>query len=135
MAERTIAKPETENRERIRGPNLRVLVRSAEGVYFRKALELADRENLVIASNKRMTRALVETDEWKSIREAFACWTGTMVGHAKPGAKLGKFIEYTDPRDGQKYVFPVPEQYRGKRTRFSLQSIRITLLFLMEKIW
>jgi len=109
------AKPETGNTERIRGPNLKVLVKRADGVSYRKALELADERNLVLASNKRMTRALVETDEWKSMREAFACWTGTMTGYAEPGKKLGKFIEYTDPEDGQKYVFPVPEQYRNEK--------------------
>jgi hypothetical protein len=109
------AKPETGNTERIRGPNLKVLVKRADGVSYRKALELADKNNLVLAPNKRMTKALVETDEWKSMREAFACWTGTMTGYIEPGKKLGKFIEYTDPEDGQKYVFPVPEQYRNEK--------------------
>ncbi len=107
-------KPETGNAQRVRGPNLRVLITGANGVPFQEALKRADAENLVLASNKRMTKAFVETDEWKGIREAFTCWTGTMTGYAKPGAKLCKFVEYTDPEDGQKYVFPVPEQYKGK---------------------
>jgi len=109
------AKPKTENTDRVRGPNLRVLVKRADGASFRKALELADQGNLVLAPNKRMTKALVETNEWKSMREAFACWTGTMTGYQKPGKKLGKFIKYIDPEDGQKYVFPVPEQYRSEK--------------------
>ncbi len=122
-------KQKTGNTERIRGPNsekssisspergsgLKVLVKRADGASYRKALELAEEKNLVLAPNKRMTKALVETDEWKSMREAFACWTGTMTGHVEPGKKLGKFIEYTDPEDGQKYVFPVPEQYRNEK--------------------
>ena len=122
-------KQKTGNTERIRGPDsekssisspergsgLKVLVKRADGVSYRKALEFADKNNLVLAPNKRMTKALVETDEWKSMREAFACWTGTMTGYAEPGKKLGKFIEYTDPEDGQKYVFPVPEQYRNEK--------------------
>lgn len=97
------------------GSELRVLVKYANGVSFRKALEIADKENLVLASNKRLTNALVETKEGKNLREAFACWTGTMTGYTKPGEKLGKFIEYTDPEDGQKYIFPVPEQYRSEK--------------------
>ncbi len=109
------AKPETGNRERIRGPNLRVLVKRADGVSYRKALELADGKNLVLAPNKRMGKALVETDEWEGIFEAFACLTGTMTGYKEPGKKLGKFIKYTDTGDGQKYVFPVPEQYRNEK--------------------
>lgn len=108
-------KHETGNTARVRGPNLRVLITRANGVSFQEALKRADKENLVLASNKRMTKALVETNEWKSMREAFACWTGTMAGYSKPEAKLGKFIEYTDSEDGQKYVFPVPEQYRGEK--------------------
>ncbi len=108
-------KPKTGNTDRVRGPNLRVLVKRADGASYRKALELADKNNLVLASNKRMTKALVETDEWKSMREAFACWSGTMTGYKEPGKKLGKFIEYTDLGDGQKYVFPVPEQYKNEK--------------------
>ncbi len=108
-------KQKTGNTERIRGPNLKVLVKRADGASYRKALELADQGNLVLAPNKRMTKALVETEEWKSMTEAFSCWTGTMTGYTEPGKKLGKFIEYTDSRDGQKYVFPVPEQYRNEK--------------------
>lgn len=115
MAERAIAKPETGNSARIRGPNLRVLVKKANGVPFQRALELADKENLALASNRRMAKALIETDEWTSIREAFQCWTGTMAGYSKPRAKLGEFIEYSHPYTGQKYVFPVPEQFRGEK--------------------
>ncbi len=115
MAERTIAKPETEKKERIRGPNLRVLLTRANGVSFQKALEIADKENLVLASSKRITQDLVGADEWKNMRKVFACWSGTMTGYSKPEAKLGKFIEYTNPEDGQKYVFPVPEEYGGEK--------------------
>ena len=86
------AKFETGNTNRVRGPNLRVLVKRADGASFRRALELADQGSLVLASNKRMSKALVETDEWKSMRGAFACWSGTMTGYKEPGKKLGKFI-------------------------------------------
>ena len=97
------------------GSGLRGLATKANGLTFREALELANKENLVLASNKRMTRALVETEEWKGMKEAFPCWTGTMAGYARPDERLGEFIEYTDPEDGQKYVFPVPEQYRKEK--------------------
>jgi hypothetical protein len=62
-----------------------------------------------------MSKALVETNEWESIKRGLPCWTGTMTAYARPGEKLGSSIEYTDPRNGQKYVFPVPVEYQNER--------------------
>ena len=101
--------------ERIRGPNLAVLVKRANGVPMEEALAKADEAGLVIASNKRMSKALVGSEEWKRIREVFACWTGTMTAYDKPDQKLGKIIEYTDSNTGVRYVFPVPEEQQGKK--------------------
>jgi hypothetical protein len=100
---------------RIRGPNLAVLVKSASGVPMEEALRRADDAGLVIASNKRLSQALVGSDEWQSLGEAFACWSGTMVAYEKPGTALGKVIAYSDWKTNTRYVFPVPEEHQGKK--------------------
>ena len=102
-------------KERIRGPDLAVLVKRLNGVPMEEALAKADEKGLVIASNKRLSKALVGSDEWLGIREVFACWSGTMTAYDKPGKKLGKAIEYTDPETCIRYVFPVPEEHQGKK--------------------
>ena len=102
-------------KERARGPNLAVLVKRSDGVPMEEALTKADAVGAVIASSKRLSKALVGSDEWQGIREVFACWTGTMTGYDKPDQKLGKVIEYTDSETGIRYVFPVPEEHQGKK--------------------
>ncbi len=102
-------------KERARGPNLGVLVKRSDGVQMEEALTKADAVGAVIASSKRLSKALVGSDEWQGIREVFACWTGTMTGYDKPDQKLGKVIEYTDSETGIRYVFPVPEDHQGKK--------------------
>lgn len=124
--EKTMKKTGAGNTERIRGPGLKILVKKAEGVAYREALELADKNNLVLASNKRLSRPLTLTTEYKDlrkIREALPCWTGTMAGYVEPDTAFceSKYysredgaILYKDPKDGQVYAFPVPVKYRDK---------------------
>jgi len=125
--------------ERIRGPKLRVLVEGAMGVSFPKALELADKEGLVLASNKRLDSVLVgdklgetkvwapcmnrnivshyplPSEEYSELKSGFGCWTGTMVGYAMRNKKLGKYLSYTDSVTHDKYLFPVPVEYRKEK--------------------
>ena len=106
-----------QEKERIRGPRLRIQAKSrANGnrVPFEEGLARAG-EDRVIASNKRLDKALNETGEWERFRELFPCWSGTMTGYEKPGKKLGKSVVYTDPETKQRYVFPVPEDYKGAK--------------------
>ncbi len=102
-------------KERTRGPNLAVFVKRSEGVPMEEALRRTDEAGLVIAPNIRLSNALIGSDEWRSIRAVFACWNGTMTGYEKPDQKLGKAIEYTDSETGIRYVFPVPQEYQGKK--------------------
>ena len=102
-------------KERVRGPKLAILVKRANGVPFVEGLRMAEEKGLVIASHARLDKALNETGEWKSISDVFACWSGTMTGYEKPGKKLGKSIVYTDPETKQRYVFSVPEDYKGAK--------------------
>ncbi|MEW6722615.1 MAG: hypothetical protein AB1324_05115 [Candidatus Micrarchaeota archaeon] len=101
--------------ERIRSPKLAVFIKGLNGVPMEEALRRADEAGLVIASNKRLSKVLVGSDEWRDIREVFTCWTGTMTAYDKPDQKLGKIIEYTDSKTGVRYVFPVPEEHQGKK--------------------
>jgi hypothetical protein len=101
-------------KERTRGP-LAVLVERSNGVPMEEALAKADEAGADIASNKRLSKALVGSEEWRSISEVLACWSGTMTAYDKPDKKLGKAIEYTDSETGTRYVFPVPEEHQGKK--------------------
>ncbi|NYZ74404.1 ankyrin repeat domain-containing protein [Candidatus Micrarchaeota archaeon] len=95
----------------IRGPKLEVFISKKQGATMEEALARADAEKRVIASNKRLSKALVGSDEWRSISEVFPCWTGTMVAYEEPGRAFGRFVEYTDNRTGIRYVFTVPDQF------------------------
>jgi len=110
------AEPESIHEESwIRGPKLSVLISRSNGVPFEEGLARADTDNRVIASNKRMSQALVRNQEWRTIIEVFACWTGTITAYTKPGEKLGKAVEYIEPVTKYRWVFPVPEAYRDKK--------------------
>ena len=102
-------------KQRIRGPNLRVLVNSVQGVPFEEGLQRACAENRVIVSNKRLDKALVGSEEWKGISEVFACWSGTMTAYTKPNEAFLGTVEYVDPETGYRWVFRVPEEYQGVR--------------------
>jgi hypothetical protein len=72
----------------IRGPNLRILRTSDNLLGSFEAYMLARGKNRALASNKRMTKALVETDEWKSIKRVFPIRTGTMTAYVEPDTPL-----------------------------------------------
>ena len=106
---------QTDRIQRVRGPDLSVLVKGNAGVPMEEALRRADDAVAVLASNKRFSKALVETDEWRTFEGTKAYWTGTMVGYELPNQRLGNSIEYADPKSGFKYVFPVPKRYVGMK--------------------
>ena len=108
-----VASPLTEGL--IRGPSLEVFIPRSSGVTMKEALARATAEKRVIASNKRLSQALVGSKEWETIRAALPCWTGTMIAYDKPDQKLGKTIEYLDSKTKIRYVFPVPEEHQRKK--------------------
>ena len=79
-----------------------------------EALQMADKNGLVIASNQRLSQAFFVNDEWRKIKDAFTCWSGTMVAYDKPDMRLGKYIEYLDTYTCITYMFPVPQQFQGR---------------------
>lgn len=111
----------------IRGPKLEILTPTHRvmrydrgtpfytGIPFDEALRIAEQGRRVIASNARMSKALVKNDEWRRISKRCECWTGTMTAYVKPGERFGAMIEYIDRMTQQRWVFPVPEQFRGIR--------------------
>ena len=105
--------PLTENL--IRGPKLEVFIPRKPGATMEEALVKAEKENRVIASNKRLDQIFVGGDEWKSIKAALWCWSGTMTAYEEPGKKFGKTVEYVDDKTKIRYVFEVPSQYVGEK--------------------
>jgi hypothetical protein len=113
-------------KERIRGPDLAVFIKRKEGVPMEDAIRRADEAGLVMASNKRLSNALVGSEGCRSISDAPCWWTGTMTGYVKPGRTFrqeterissidnGHFIAHTDPKTKIRYLFPVMEGYLDK---------------------
>ncbi len=91
-----------------------VFIRAKEGVPFEKALEKAERENRVIASNRAVDGLLNSGDCWMPLREAFICATGTWIAYTEPDVRLGKMIEHTEA-DGIRFLTPVPRQFWDER--------------------
>jgi len=92
--------------------NLRALTPYAKGVSFDVAFQLVKERGVRIISNREADRILVETDVWKSVREAFPIWTGTMTAYAEPGKTLGSTVEYTDSESKLTWVLDVPSGFR-----------------------
>lgn len=111
----SLRKGEPRGKEQItRRLKLSVVIRKKYGVPFEEGL-LADGENRVIASNKRMNQALVQSEEWRSIVMGLPCWTGTMTGYKETGERLYEFIEYVDPKANVRWIFPVPKEFRREK--------------------
>ena len=96
------------------GSGLDVLIKNDPGATMEEALARAEKEKRVIASNIRMDQALIGSAEWESIKEGLGCWTGTMTAYEEPGKPFGEVVEYIDSGTKLKYLFPVPQNYRGK---------------------
>lgn len=114
MGAKTIQR-KPENKERIRGPKLAVLVKKPKGVPFVEGLRMADEDGFVIASNARLDKALAGSDEWQEIKEGFPCWSGTMTAYKEPGKKLGETIEYVDPMTKERWIFRVPKKHQKRK--------------------
>lgn len=113
-------------RERVRGSKLTVLQKSgySSGVPFEEGLRMADRKDLVIASNSRISKSLVGSREWGTLRIGFSCWTGTLVGNVEPDTTFERggersttlnshIIRYVDPKTHINWIFIIPEEHLG----------------------
>ena len=105
------------SQQRIRGPRNELFVKNRRGVPMEEALRSADAEGLTLVSCRRLDEALIpgkDDRKWIGMHEAFPSWTGTMVAYEEPGKKLGSEIVHAHPVTGIRFVFPVPEERRGK---------------------
>jgi len=98
-----------------KGTQLAILMSRITPVPMVEALEKAKEAGAVIASNKRLDEALLKSKEWCSISGAFPCVSGTLVAYEKPDQKLKKTIEYRDPFNRLRFIFPVPEEHVGRK--------------------
>ena len=116
-----------QKKEKIRGPKLSVLVEGRNysgGVDMEEALKRAEDSGRAMASNRRISEAFA-SGEWKGLRgnggqmDEFEIWTGTMIGFDEPEKGVGEVIVDVDnseyPYNGRRYIFPVPEEHRGKK--------------------
>ncbi len=130
------SKTDVAKREFIRGPALEVLVPRSKGKPFDEGILIAEQGRRVIASCLRMDRALVGSEEWRSISEVFACWTGTMTAYVEPNTRFrdsknvqrvasldnGHYQIYTDPDTGIRYLFPIYEEHLDASNRLLLSE-------------
>jgi len=95
---------------------LAVFIPYSKGVSAKEAIQRAGEAGMAIASNARMDKALVRSNEWESIKDAFPCWTGTMTAYVEQDTAFNKSkiysqelkaIVYTDPETKEKWIFPV----------------------------
>ncbi|MCX6771863.1 MAG: hypothetical protein NTX79_07450 [Candidatus Micrarchaeota archaeon] len=68
-----------------------------------------------ILSNKEFDGRLVLSDTWKSEREVYPAWTGTLVAFKGKDAELGDVVKYIDSSAGITYIFEVPKEYRYEK--------------------
>jgi hypothetical protein len=107
----------------IRGKNLEIFRPYNSGLSARDAITETAKAGKVMASTLRMCKALVETNDWRYMRDVFRCWTGTMTAYVEPEkafneskmfSKELQAIVYTDPKIEERWIFPV-EDYGSEK--------------------
>jgi|GEM_PF-1098741 len=86
-----------------------------KGLTQKEAIFAANRMGSRILANKEFDKRLVLSDTWKSEKEVYPAWTGTLVAFGKKDAKLGDVVKYTDSNAGITYIFEVPKEYQNER--------------------
>jgi len=84
-----------------------------KGLTQVKAIATANDKGVRILSNKEFDQRLVLSDTYKSEREVYPAWTGTLVAFKGEGAKLGDVVEYTSK--GITYILEVPKEYQNEK--------------------
>jgi len=78
------------------------------GLMIQAAIVAAGQRKLRILSNLELDKRLVGSDQWKSDREMYPCWSGTLIAYEKPDVAFGKIVAFSD------LVVNVPKQFRGR---------------------
>ncbi|MCX6770659.1 MAG: hypothetical protein NTX79_01250 [Candidatus Micrarchaeota archaeon] len=88
---------------------------NSKGLTQKEAISTANRMNSRILSNKEFDGRLVLSDTWKSEKEVYPAWTGTLVAFKGKNEKLGDVVKYTDSKTNTTYLFEVPKEYQKER--------------------
>ena len=84
-----------------------------KGLTQKGAIDAANAKGVRILSNKEFDQRLVLSDTWKSEKEVYPAWSGTLVAFKGEGAKLGDVVEYTS--QGITYILEVPKEYQNEK--------------------
>ncbi|MBU0591261.1 hypothetical protein KKF81_07355 [Candidatus Micrarchaeota archaeon] len=98
---------------RIHGSKVSPFILHGAPLPIEEALRGADASRFIIASNKRLSKALGNPQDRLAISSALSCWSGTMVAYDKPGKALGDTIEFHN--GSVNFVFPVPRKHVGRK--------------------
>ena len=88
---------------------------NSKGLTQKEAISTANRMNSRILTNKEFDGRLVLSDTWKSEKEIYPAWTGTLVAFKGKDEKLGDVVKYTDSKTNTAYLFEVPKEYQKER--------------------
>jgi len=86
-----------------------------KGLTQKEAVSTANKIGSRILTNKEFDKRLVLSDTWKSERDAYPAWTGTLVAFKGKDEKLGDVVKYTDSKTNTTYLFEVPAEYQKER--------------------
>jgi len=89
------------------------MLEGKKGLSCLQALQLAAQNRFRISSNKSHDPMLLTSSAHLGLN-AYPAWTGTLIAYTKPGEKFGSFVGYADSKTGERYLFSVPEEYRGE---------------------
>ena len=88
---------------------------NSKGLTQKEAISTANRMGSRILANKEFDGRLVLSDTWKSEKEVYPAWTGTLVAFKGKDEKLGDVVKYTDSKTNTTYLFEVPKEYQKER--------------------
>lgn len=77
------------------------------------AISTANKNGVRIISNREFDSRMLPADNWKSEKEAYPVWTGTLVAFRGKGEKLGESVAYQSL--GVTYILEVPKEYQDER--------------------
>jgi hypothetical protein len=84
------------------------------GLTQTQTLAAANGMRARLLSNREFDGRL-QTDTWRTEKEIYPVWTGTLTGYNRPNEKLGKAISYTDPGTKITYTLEVPSKLVGTK--------------------
>ena len=88
---------------------------NSKGLTQKEAISTANRMNSRILTNKEFDGRLVLSDTWKSEREVYPAWSGTLVAFKGKDEKLGDVVKYTDSKTNTPYLLEVRREYQKER--------------------